>query len=102
MSTKRRQRRRARLWRIQKGRCHWCKQITRLPEHCTIGRGEALPDDLATIDHLDSRLSDERGTRPGEARTVMACWRCNFRRGAREVLALPLEELHRRSSGSRR
>lgn len=34
-----------------------------------------------TLEHLDDRLSPERGKHSGEERTVAACWSCNTLRG---------------------
>lgn len=47
--------------------------------------GETQPDDLATIEHLDSKLSGERGSHKGERRQVIACRRCNWERGNAEL-----------------
>lgn len=46
--------------------------------------GETQPDDLATIEHLDSKPSGERGKHKGEKRIVLACRRCNWTRGNAE------------------
>ena len=45
-------------------------------------------DDLATREHLDSKLSGARGKHKGELRIVLACNRCNHARGAEEVAKL--------------
>jgi len=74
--------------------CHWCGRHTVLPESpkaWTVGRGyHRVPaPHQATIDHLDSRLSDQRGAFievPME-RTVLACWACNQERSRAEVAA---------------
>jgi hypothetical protein len=55
------------------------------------------PANLCTIDHLDSRLSRQRGNHPGETRRVAACVACNARHNDYEQAALPREELWRRS-----
>lgn len=75
------------LWHAQNHRCHWCNcETVLLYGHCV-----PLPDHAATLDHLDSRLNPERGTRSGELRKVMACHRCNWERGRDGLLALPLD-----------
>jgi hypothetical protein len=61
------------------------------------GRQKHPPDNEATIDHLDSRLSPERGMYPGLVRHVLACRVCNGRRAAEEERRLSSEELWRRS-----
>lgn len=73
---------RDRLMRKQSGLCYYCrcKMIVMPPTH----RGR-LPDDAATIEHLDDRYSPERGKHFGEYRIVLACNRCNNERNkARE------------------
>jgi len=56
-------------------------------------KGELLPDNFATIEHVYSRIQG----RPAQGKLMLACKRCNEERGAAEQAALPLEELHRRS-----
>lgn len=72
------------LWRRQGGRCWWCGCQTHLPPVGPGSHRKSIPDDEATIDHLDSRLSSARGTWHGCYRRVMACRACNYRRGAEE------------------
>jgi len=81
------------LWRRQGGLCYWCKKPTRLLKTT----GGPIPEDAATIDHLDSRLSPERGKHKGEWRHVMACSKCNHERARAEDMALPRETQHERS-----
>jgi flavoprotein len=49
------------------------------------GKHDAIPfDNLATVDHLRSRLHNEARHEPNtlnEERTVLACWACNNCRG---------------------
>lgn len=73
----REKRQRALLWRRQKGRCFWCKEQM----SAGWGRPGPLPRKLATIDHLDHRMSPERGQNAGMLRKVLACRECNERRG---------------------
>lgn len=76
MTTSDRQRQQKRgLYRRQKGLCYYCQRFMRLMKW---GREYgACPHDLATIEHLDSRYSPERGQHAGEFRKVLACWKCN-------------------------
>jgi hypothetical protein len=73
--------RREKLWVKENGKCYWCGCLTILPD-----RGEHFPiapDNLATIDHLRSRLQQSR-QEPNhgvEERTVLACFQCNHLRG---------------------
>jgi hypothetical protein len=76
--------RRDRLWHERAGMCHWCAVKTVLPPSGVMLRHH--PDNLATIDHLDGRLSPDRGKHSGKERTVLACRRCNQQRG-QEALA---------------
>ena len=89
---------RARLWH-RDPRCYWCKRHTRL----LIVDG-AAPDDMATIDHLFSRLDEKRKEvnfgilrkdYTGETmvmRRVLACYACNQERGRRECKLTKLRE----------
>lgn len=76
--------------------CHWCECLTRLLDR-KLRHGEKMPLDLATIDHLDDRLSPERGKHKGEDRTVLACWKCNNDRNREAQAAYPVEMLRERS-----
>jgi len=90
-------RRRIRLHQIDP-RCHWCGRVTRLPKN-----NNDHSDDIATIDHLRSRL-DPRRREPNpskEERTVLACRRCNEQRAQAEVAALSKQELQERSKQHR-
>jgi hypothetical protein len=64
--------------------------------------GKADPDNLATVEHLNSKLSERRNTpnHNGERRVVLACRKCNHSRGAKEYNQLPLEERRKRSRRS--
>lgn len=90
-----RHRKRVWLWHRQRGACYWChRSIVIINKYL-----KYPPDNLATFEHLDSRLSPERGRHPGERRVVLACLRCNNERAHAEERALPLAELQRRASG---
>lgn len=77
-------------------RCHWCQKetiLTNVPEI----RGDPNPL-MATVDHLVSRYSPYRWVRR-DVTKVLACYECNSRRAKEETLALPKEEITRRSKG---
>lgn len=74
--------RRTKLWNEKNGLCYWCGVKTVLPPR---GSNRHLPtNDLATLDHLRTRLDDLRQVpnTTNEERTVLSCWRCNGIRGA--------------------
>lgn len=60
-------------------------------------KGGRLPPDAATRDHLDHRLSGERGKHPGQVRSVLACPECNQQRGAEFEASMPIERLRQLS-----
>jgi hypothetical protein len=69
--------------------------LTKLPQK---GIGK-LPEDMATIEHLRSRLHPKRQEIPenGEKRIAVACRKCNNEQGSIEQAEVPLEELRRRA-----
>ncbi len=77
----------------QGGECYWCGCKMIDPSIIYLKK---QPNNLATLEHLDSRLSGQRGKRSG-VRRVVACRLCNNKRGAREETQLPINELWRRS-----
>ena len=76
-------------------RCFWCGVTTIM----IVPRPSVLPDNHATVDHLRSRFDPTRWkkNRQRHERTVLACYRCNHRRGAEEQAVVPNDELRRRS-----
>ena len=60
------------------------------------------PDNLATIEHLDDRFSDKRGTYVNTPRTVLACSKCNRDRGRAEEEKQGVEELRQRAKNGHR
>jgi hypothetical protein len=74
--------RREKLWADVGGKCYWCGVDTVMPER---GKHNAIPfDNLATVDHLRTRLHNDSRQEPNtnnEERTVLACWKCNNTRG---------------------
>lgn len=87
----RRARFKRRLLEQQRGGCHWCGCDIRIYEVGPVGGTN--PPDMATWDHLDDRLSPERGKHPGKIRKVLACPKCNHDRGALSCKAVPIERL---------
>lgn len=65
--------------------CYWCERITTL---YVAKDGEIPPDNMATIDHLRSRFNPRRKepNPKGEKRRVLACHKCNQKRGRLEWL----------------
>ena len=83
------------LWR-RDPHCHWCGVETQLAPD---GSGRQFPT-LATLDHLDNRLSGTRIENAyREERTVLACAQCNNERGKQACTQLYAEEHQRRSRG---
>src|ERR1035437_6915931 len=68
------------LWTEVNGKCYWCGRDTKKGE-----RGKQVDiTDLATVDHLRTRLHQDERKAPNlnnEERTVLACWQCNQIRG---------------------
>lgn len=54
--------------------CYWCNIKLVHPKDCD---DKNQPANMATLDHLDDRYSEQRGTQPGQVRTVLACNKCN-------------------------
>lgn len=97
LTAEKKRRQRYALWRMQKGRCHWCGcEMVKEWDHKD---HESPPKNLATFDHLDDRFSPDRGSYGygSQWRRVLACWLCNFERGRQSQAEQPIEELHRRS-----
>jgi len=83
-------------FRRQNGLCWWCGELAVLlllapPKYRWNGNE-------ATIEHLDSKLSGERGTKKGQRRRVMAHSKCNEERAKQETALLPAEVLVLRST----
>ena len=55
-----------------------------------------------TLEHLDDRLSGERGKHNGEYRRVAACEKCNTERGQASERAAGIDELRRRAQNGHR
>jgi len=94
------QRQRRQLWEHDP-HCHWCGCLTVLIE----GRGsheKEYPPNMATLGHLDSRLSENRGKRSGEYRRVLACHRCNNARSRAEMKATLPQTLWERNNQFRK
>lgn len=77
--------RRKRLFN-QDPHCHWCKCLT-VWENSSAG--EVEPDNLATVDHLFSRLSGKKtGDNNSKQVTVLSCKKCNQDRAKAEEKAM--------------
>lgn len=81
--------------------CYWCgvemiyidniQEFEKTPEYLI------LRDKMVTIDHLYSRLEPEK-RHSKESKTVLACWKCNNKRGKEdEAKFLTLQEKQERS-----
>ena len=68
----------ARLYKEQSEKCYWCGR--QMLENWKAKDHHRVPDDLATREHLDSKLSGTRRKYNGELRVVLACNRCNHAR----------------------
>ena len=69
--------------------CHWCG-VKVVYVHASEWAKGTMPQQFATLDHLDDRLScpDRERRPPAEAeRTVLACLACNLRRNREAQLA---------------
>jgi hypothetical protein len=89
----------ARLWRRYQGRCHWCGRITQLLPR--VPKRKWHPLDMATRDHLRSKLNERRWEpvrEKREYRIVLACRECNQRRARHEELLVGMEKLKAASS----
>ena len=76
-------RRRVRLM-SENPRCHWCKRDLKL--YPSVGRKKKLPQDFATIDHLEYRFFGPRVDPRFKQRTlVLACPECNNERSRQEL-----------------
>lgn len=70
-----------RLWKDQRGLCHWCGMLTLLPDQLGYLGSKGNPSArAATLDHLYSRLHPFRHDHTVTPRHVMACSKCNGRR----------------------
>jgi hypothetical protein len=78
--TERVRRQRIALFTSQQGLCWWCKKPMYMPDDGRFDPGHH-PMNAATIDHLHERGHPERGKHAGESTHVLACRRCNSRRG---------------------
>ena len=84
--------RKLKLWRIDP-HCHWCGILTVIREYEP--HQSQLPND-ATVDHLRSRWSKERGKDKTES-TVLACYKCNQERNEKEQSSVPKVKAWERS-----
>lgn len=95
-------------WERKKSRAKYLRQTIKRCFYCKcdlvyypLANKERVPDNYATIEHLNSRLQYPNG-RPnvyGQSKTlVVACSKCNNERSTKETALLSLDELHERAS----
>lgn len=78
-------RRKLKLFREQNGCCMYCK-VPMLLRFKAFPDGTPSPEYLATLEHLDHRLSGNRGVGGGTIpRTGLACYKCNTEKGAADL-----------------
>lgn len=76
------QHRRERLWN-KDPRCFWCGVVTK-PTNKHGGKQE---NDMATLDHVYSRLDPKRKQNLNlEVKTVLSCYLCNQKRGKEAMI----------------
>lgn len=74
---------RKRLWDSQDGKCCFCHCDTILPEDTGLDLGNVLtyPENMATIEHINSRLTEYRKCkkeyRANRTSMAMSCYKCN-------------------------
>lgn len=86
-------RRKYQLW-LRDPRCYWCGKVTVILDLAKIKKP---PLNLATLDHLRSRLSNERGS-DYRVSTVLACLECNQNRAkVEEKQTLSIGQIRQRA-----
>ena len=78
--------------------CFWCRRS--LSIYGILLSGQPHPEDMATLDHLRSRLNPERRNGldyPGQIQIVLSCPGCNKARSDKEQEKLGIDELRRRA-----
>lgn len=86
-----------RLFHRQGGRCWWCGIGMVPPGSHKPKTGKRVDPRLCTFDHMDCRLSAERGQHAGEYRNVAACWQCNNNRNTMQQANAPRDLLWQKS-----
>lgn len=71
--------------------CHWCGvKVIYYP----LKKGETMPNNFATLDHLVSRYYKPRFDPKMKQKTmVLACFKCNMKRCEEDTKAQPIEKL---------
>lgn len=89
---------RKKLWKHEP-HCKYCGQLTRLPENLGFKKGKKVkyPDDMATLDHVYSRLNPKREEGYNKYIFNLSCNLCNNYREKIESDNLSKEELWKRS-----
>lgn len=82
-------------------KCYYCKCQMILTNISSVSKGQSLPANAATIEHLVSRLSPHRWKKKlkGEKRKVLACYSCNQEKSKLEILCLSRADILNRSKG---
>lgn len=98
---RRRDRKRERLFKEQKGLCHWCRKPMTLKRDVDNGRAKSgeVHNNFATFEHLVDGFNIHR--RRKDQRIVLAHWYCNEKRAQRSEKSQPILELWYRSWGHR-
>lgn len=65
--------------------CHWCTVELVYYNPGELKKGESLPDNFATIDHLNTRFDLTRWENHDQPQTVLACYKCNKERGFAKI-----------------
>ena len=97
MDRKKKHKKKRKLFQEQNGLCWYCKTEMILIFEKPKAKVPS-PSNMATFEHLDDRFNQERGTRTGERRIVLACNQCNHAQGKQQQAEQPIKELHRRSN----
>jgi hypothetical protein len=84
---------RFRLFWAQEGRCFWCGEVMTF----IYSSGGYIGPEAATLEHLDSRLSPDRGQHPNQRRIVASHMRCNFEYNREDEASVGIAELQRRA-----
>lgn len=96
---------RRKLWEAQDGKCCFCHCDTILPENLGIplDKVSILPDNTATIEHINSRLVERRRCkkeyREGFTKMKMSCFKCNQDRMKLEHKVLNEKRKARKNKG---
>lgn len=99
-------RRRLKLWK-ENPHCSFCGVLTILPEDVSRKTKAPDPDNMATIEHVYSRLNPHRNIKDKEERRraqkeefgqrrILSCRKCNLERSEKEQSELSIDEKRQR------